>query len=81
MSDFFFSFQVRKLQQKVQQSKMSEASGIQREDNNLKGSKNIKNSSRKCLLTNSLQKNSNFHPVQVHNLQMKLRRDDIMWEQ
>ncbi|KAM8937578.1 centrosomal protein CEP57L1 isoform 2-T2 [Lycaon pictus] len=72
---------VRKLQQKVQQSKMSEASGIQREDNNLKGSKNIKNSSRKCLLTNSLQKNSNFHPVQVHNLQMKLRRDDIMWEQ
>nr|XP_055186371.1 centrosomal protein CEP57L1 isoform X1 [Nyctereutes procyonoides]XP_055186372.1 centrosomal protein CEP57L1 isoform X1 [Nyctereutes procyonoides] len=72
---------VRKLQQKVQQSKMSEASGIQREDNNLKGSKNIKNSSRKCLLTNSLQKNSSFHPVQVHNLQMKLRRDDIMWEQ
>ncbi|XP_045721239.1 centrosomal protein CEP57L1 isoform X2 [Mirounga angustirostris] len=72
---------VRKLQQKVQNSKMSEASGIQREESNLKGSKNIKNSPRKCLLTNSLQKNSNFHPVQVHNLQMKLRRDDIMWEQ
>ncbi|XP_059257157.1 centrosomal protein CEP57L1 isoform X5 [Mustela nigripes] len=72
---------VRKLQQKVQNSKMSEASGIQREENNLKGSKPIKNSPRKCLLTNSLQKNSNFHPVQVHNLQMKLRRDDIMWEQ
>ncbi|XP_002917389.1 centrosomal protein CEP57L1 isoform X1 [Ailuropoda melanoleuca] len=72
---------VRKLQQKVQNSKMNEASGIQREESNLKGSKNIKNSPRKCLLTNSLQKNSNFHPVQVHNLQMKLRRDDIMWEQ
>ncbi|XP_039093337.1 centrosomal protein CEP57L1 isoform X1 [Hyaena hyaena] len=72
---------VRKLQQKVQNSKISEASGIQQEDNNPKGSKNIKNSPRKCLLTNSLQKNSNFHPVQVHNLQMKLRRDDIMWEQ
>ncbi|XP_032194762.1 centrosomal protein CEP57L1 isoform X5 [Mustela erminea] len=72
---------VRKLQQKVQNSKMSEASGIQREENNLKGSKPIKNSPRKCLLTNSLQKNNNFHPVQVHNLQMKLRRDDIMWEQ
>lgn len=72
---------VRKLQQKVQNSKMSEASGVQREESNLKGSKNIKNSPRKCLLTNSLQKNSNFHPVQVHNLQMKLRRDDIMWEQ
>ncbi|XP_023389167.1 centrosomal protein CEP57L1 isoform X4 [Pteropus vampyrus] len=72
---------VRKLQQKVQNPKMSEASGIQREDNNPKGSKNIKNSPRKCLLTNSLQKNSNFHPIRVHNLQMKLRRDDIMWEQ
>uniref|UniRef100_A0ABI7VWG2 Centrosomal protein 57kDa-like protein 1 n=1 Tax=Felis catus TaxID=9685 RepID=A0ABI7VWG2_FELCA len=72
---------VRKLQQKIQNSKMSEASGIQREDSSPKGSKNIKNSPRKCLLTNSLQKNSNFHPVRVHNLQMKLRRDDIMWEQ
>ncbi|XP_047713949.1 centrosomal protein CEP57L1 isoform X1 [Prionailurus viverrinus] len=72
---------VRKLQQKIQNSKMTEASGIQREDSSPKGSKNIKNSPRKCLLTNSLQKNSNFHPVRVHNLQMKLRRDDIMWEQ
>ncbi|XP_016073035.1 PREDICTED: centrosomal protein CEP57L1 [Miniopterus natalensis] len=72
---------VRKLQQKVQNSKMREASGIQREDSNPKGSQNIKNRPRKCLLNNSLQKNSNFHPTQVHNLQMKLRRDDIMWEQ
>nr|XP_019590551.1 PREDICTED: centrosomal protein CEP57L1 isoform X4 [Rhinolophus sinicus] len=72
---------VRKLQQKFQNSKMSDTSGIQREDSNPKGSKNIKNSPRKCLLTNSLQKNSNFHPIRVHNLQMKLRRDDIMWEQ
>uniref|UniRef100_A0A673UZ82 Centrosomal protein CEP57L1 n=1 Tax=Suricata suricatta TaxID=37032 RepID=A0A673UZ82_SURSU len=72
---------IRKLQQKVQNSKMSEASGIRREDSNLKGSKNIKNSPRKCLLTNCIQKNNNFHPVEVHNLQMKLRRDDIMWEQ
>ncbi|XP_037014924.2 centrosomal protein CEP57L1 isoform X1 [Artibeus jamaicensis] len=72
---------VRKLQQKFQNSKMNESSGIQREDRNPKGSKNIKNSPRKCLLNNSLQKNSNFHPIQVHNLQTKLRRDDIMWEQ
>ncbi|XP_069344290.1 centrosomal protein CEP57L1 isoform X2 [Eulemur rufifrons] len=73
---------VRKLQQKVQNSKMSEASGIQREDIYPKGSKNIKNSPRKCLNeTNPFQKNNNFHPVRVHNLQMKLRRDDIMWEQ
>ncbi|XP_043295132.1 centrosomal protein CEP57L1 isoform X3 [Cervus elaphus] len=72
---------VRKLQQKVQNSKMSETSAIQQEDGNCKGTKNIKNSSRKCLLTNSLQKNSNFRPIRVHNLQMKLRRDDIMWEQ
>uniref|UniRef100_A0A8C6FJR4 Centrosomal protein CEP57L1 n=1 Tax=Moschus moschiferus TaxID=68415 RepID=A0A8C6FJR4_MOSMO len=72
---------VRKLQQKVQNSKMSETSSIQQEDSNCKGTKNIKNSSRKCLLTNSLQKNSHFRPIQGHNLQMKLRRDDIMWEQ
>ncbi|XP_045698744.1 centrosomal protein CEP57L1 [Phyllostomus hastatus] len=72
---------VCKLQQKVQNSKMNESSSIQREDRNPKGSKNIKNSPRKCLLNNSLQKNSSFHPIQVHNLQMKLRRDDIMWEQ
>uniref|UniRef100_A0A8C5WA76 Centrosomal protein CEP57L1 n=1 Tax=Microcebus murinus TaxID=30608 RepID=A0A8C5WA76_MICMU len=73
---------VRKLQQKVQNSKMSEASGIQREDICPKGSKNIKNSPRKCLNeTNPFQKNNNFHPIRVHNLQVKLRRDDIMWEQ
>nr|XP_040139120.1 centrosomal protein CEP57L1 isoform X3 [Ictidomys tridecemlineatus] len=74
---------VYKLQQKIQNSKMlSNTSVIQREDSNLKGSKNIKNSPRKCLNeTNPFQKNNNFHPVQVHNLQMKLRRDDIMWEQ
>ncbi|XP_053447342.1 centrosomal protein CEP57L1 isoform X2 [Nycticebus coucang] len=73
---------VRKLQQKVQNSKMSEASGIQREDINPKGSKNIKNSPRKCFNeTNPFLKNDNFHPIRVHNLQMKLRRDDIMWEQ
>ncbi|PNJ39170.1 CEP57L1 isoform 3 [Pongo abelii] len=73
---------VRKLQQKVQNSKMSEASGIQQEDSYPKGSKNIKNSPRKCLTdTNLFQKNSSFHPIRVHNLQMKLRRDDIMWEQ
>ncbi|XP_058431096.1 centrosomal protein CEP57L1 isoform X11 [Marmota monax] len=74
---------VYKLQQKVQNSKMlSNTSVIQREDSNLKGSKNIKNSPRKCLNeTNPFRKNNNFHPVQVHNLQMKLRRDDIMWEQ
>uniref|UniRef100_A0A8C9G8P8 Centrosomal protein CEP57L1 n=2 Tax=Piliocolobus tephrosceles TaxID=591936 RepID=A0A8C9G8P8_9PRIM len=73
---------VCKLQQKVQNSKMSEASGIQQEDSNPKGSKNIKHSPRKCLTdTNLFQKNSSFHPIRVHNLQMKLRRDDIMWEQ
>lgn len=72
---------VRKLQQKVQNSKMSEASGIQQEDNYPNGSNNLKNSPRKCLLNNPLQKSSNFHPIRVRNLQMKLRRDDIMWEQ
>lgn len=72
---------VRKLQQKVQNSKMSEASGIRQEDNYPNGSNNLKNSPRKCLLNNPLQKSSNFHPVRVRNLQMKLRRDDIMWEQ
>uniref|UniRef100_F7IHU2 Centrosomal protein CEP57L1 n=1 Tax=Callithrix jacchus TaxID=9483 RepID=F7IHU2_CALJA len=73
---------VRKLQQKVQNSKMSKASGIQQEGSNPKGSRNIKNSPRKCLTdTNLFQKNSSFHPIPVHNLQVKLRRDDIMWEQ
>ncbi|XP_006840005.1 PREDICTED: centrosomal protein CEP57L1 [Chrysochloris asiatica] len=73
---------VHKLQQQLQNSKMNEASGIQREDSNHKGSKNIKNIPRKCSHeTSSLQKNRNFHPKRVHNLQMKLRKDDIMWEQ
>ncbi|XP_037583360.1 centrosomal protein CEP57L1 isoform X3 [Cebus imitator] len=73
---------VCKLQQKVQNSKMSKASGIQQEGSDLKGSRNIKNSPRKCLTdTNLFQKNSTFHPIRVHNLQVKLRRDDIMWEQ
>ncbi|XP_012877803.1 PREDICTED: centrosomal protein CEP57L1 isoform X2 [Dipodomys ordii] len=73
---------VQKLQQKVQNSKINEASGIHREESNPKGTKNIKNSSRKCLNeTNPFQKNSSSHPVQVHNVQVKLRRDDIMWEQ
>ncbi|XP_012575795.1 PREDICTED: centrosomal protein CEP57L1 [Condylura cristata] len=72
---------VRKLQQKVHTSMMNEASSIQREDSSPKASKDIRRSPRKCLLTNPLQKNSNFHPIQVHNLQMKLRKDDIMWEQ
>ncbi|XP_066103774.1 centrosomal protein CEP57L1 isoform X1 [Saccopteryx bilineata] len=71
---------VRKLQQKVQNSKMSEASDV-REDSSPQRSKNKKNSPRKSLLNNSLQKNSSFRPIQVHNLQMKLRRDDILWEQ
>nr|KAF6461607.1 centrosomal protein 57 like 1 [Molossus molossus] len=71
---------VRKLQQKVQNSKMSGASGV-REDSSPTGTKNVKDSPRKCWLKSSLQKNGNSHPAQVHNLQMKLRRDDIMWEQ
>ncbi|XP_055981414.1 centrosomal protein CEP57L1 isoform X1 [Sorex fumeus] len=70
---------VHKLQQKVQNSMMITTSDTQQEDNNPKGSKNIKFNPRKCSLTNSPQKNS--HPVRVQNLQMKLRRDDIMWEQ
>ncbi|XP_048209683.1 centrosomal protein CEP57L1 [Perognathus longimembris pacificus] len=73
---------VQKLQQKVQNSKISEASGIHREDSSPKGTKNIKNSSRKSLNeTNPFQKNSSSHPVQVHNVRVKLRRDDITWEQ
>ncbi|XP_042636872.1 centrosomal protein CEP57L1 [Orycteropus afer afer] len=73
---------VHKLQQKLQNSKMSKASSIQREDSTLKGSKNIKNSPRKCSHeTSPIQKNSTFPPKRVHNLQMKLRKDDIMWEQ
>ncbi|XP_017658504.1 centrosomal protein CEP57L1 isoform X3 [Nannospalax galili] len=69
---------VRKLQQKFQNL----SSGIHQEHSNPKGSKNIKNSPRRCLNeTNPSQKSSNFHPMQVHNLQVKLRRDDITWEQ
>ncbi|KAM5256215.1 centrosomal protein CEP57L1 isoform 2-T2 [Ctenodactylus gundi] len=73
---------VHKLQQKVENSKMRQASGIQPEISSSTGSKTMKNSPRKCLnSSNCFQKSSNFHPVQVHNLQVKLRRDDIMWEQ
>ncbi|XP_062042575.1 centrosomal protein CEP57L1 isoform X2 [Lepus europaeus] len=54
---------VRKLQQKVQNPKMRTAPGIQREDSQPNGSKNRKNSPRKCLNeTNSFQKNNSFHP-------------------
>ncbi|XP_023578065.1 centrosomal protein CEP57L1 isoform X3 [Octodon degus] len=71
---------VYKLQQKVHNSKASKASGIQQDGN--QELKNMKNSPRKCLHeANSSQKSNNFHPIQVHNIQMKLRRDDIMWEQ
>ncbi|XP_030742687.1 centrosomal protein CEP57L1 [Echinops telfairi] len=72
---------VRKMQRQLQNAKMSDASGIQREDSSPTGSKNIKSSCRKCCHeTSSLPKSSNFHPKRVHNLQMKLRKDDIMWE-
>ncbi|XP_021107186.1 centrosomal protein CEP57L1 isoform X3 [Heterocephalus glaber] len=71
---------VHKLQQKVQNSKKSKALGIQQDSN--QGLKSMKNSPRKCLNeANSSQKSSNFHPIRVHNIQAKLRRDDIMWEQ
>lgn len=73
---------VRKLQQKVQNPKMRTAPGVQQEDSQSNGSKNRKNSPRKCLNeTNSFQKNNSFHPVRVQNLKVKLRKDDIMWEQ
>ncbi|XP_069929830.1 centrosomal protein CEP57L1 isoform X6 [Oryctolagus cuniculus] len=73
---------VRKLQQKVQNPKMRTAPGVQQEDSQPNGSKNRKNSPRKCLNeTNSFQKNNSFHPVRVQNLKVKLRKDDIMWEQ
>lgn len=69
---------VLKLQQKFQNS----SSGTHRENSNPKGSKNIKIIPRRCLnKTNPSQKSCNFHPTQVHNLQIKLRKDDIMWEQ
>ncbi|XP_058516012.1 centrosomal protein CEP57L1 isoform X2 [Ochotona princeps] len=74
---------VHKLQQKVQNSKMRTAPGTQREEYHQPNrSKNIKNSPRKCVNeASSSQKNSHFHPVRVHNVQVKLRKDDIMWEQ
>ncbi|XP_038196714.1 centrosomal protein CEP57L1 isoform X2 [Arvicola amphibius] len=73
---------VRKLQQKVQNSRINESSGIRREDGNPKGPKNVKNSPRKCWdEANPFQKHSTCHPAQVHNLQVKLRKDDIKWEQ
>ncbi|XP_051710414.2 centrosomal protein CEP57L1 isoform X3 [Oryctolagus cuniculus] len=54
---------VRKLQQKVQNPKMRTAPGVQQEDSQPNGSKNRKNSPRKCLNeTNSFQKNNSFHP-------------------
>ncbi|CAO2627883.1 Centrosomal protein CEP57L1 [Lemmus lemmus] len=73
---------VRKLQQKVQNSRINESLGIHQEDGNPKGPKNMKNSPRKCWNeTNPFQKRSTCQPAQVHNLQVKLRKDDIMWEQ
>lgn len=73
---------VRKLQQKVQNSRINESSGLHQEDGNPKGPKNVKNSPRKCWNeTSPFQKHSTCHPAQVHNLQVKLRKDDIMWEQ
>lgn len=73
---------VRKLQQKVQNSRINASSGFLRELGNPKGSKDTKNSPRKCLNeTNPFQKRVSFRPVQAHNLQVKLRRDDIKWEQ
>ncbi|KAL1770062.1 centrosomal protein CEP57L1 isoform X1 [Sigmodon hispidus] len=78
---------VRKLQQKYQNSRVKESSGIHQEDSSPKGPKNVKNSPRKCLReTNPFQKSSGgggggFHPAQVHSLQVKLGKDDIKWEQ
>ncbi|XP_057618082.1 centrosomal protein CEP57L1 isoform X2 [Chionomys nivalis] len=73
---------VRKLQQKVQNSRINEPSGIHQEDGNPKGLKNVKNSPRKCWdETNPFRKHSTCHPVHVHNVQVKLRKDDIRWEQ
>ncbi|XP_031204124.1 centrosomal protein CEP57L1 isoform X2 [Mastomys coucha] len=70
---------VRKLQEKVENSRINESSGIH---GNPKGSKNLKNSPRKCVSeTSAFQRNRSFQPVQVHSLQTKLRRDDIKWEQ
>ncbi|CAH6778262.1 Cep57l1 [Phodopus roborovskii] len=73
---------VRKLQEKIQDSRIKGPSGVLREDGNPKGPKNMKNIPRKSLNdTNPFQKNSSFRPIHVHNLLGKLRRDDIKWEQ
>ncbi|GAB1295062.1 Centrosomal protein CEP57L1 [Apodemus speciosus] len=70
---------VRKLQEKVENSRLNESSGIH---GHPKGSKNLKTSPRKCVSeTSAFQRDSSFQPVQVHSLQTKLRRDDIKWEQ
>lgn len=69
---------VQKLQQKVQNSMMITSSDHHQGDSSPKGSRNIKISPRKCSLINSVQKN--YHPLRVQNLQMKLRKDDIVWE-
>ncbi|XP_040839805.1 centrosomal protein CEP57L1 isoform X2 [Ochotona curzoniae] len=74
---------VHKLQQKVQNSKMRTAAGTQREEYHQPNrSKNIKNSPRKCVNEASpSQKSSHSHPVRIHNVQVKLRKDDVVWEQ
>uniref|UniRef100_A0A8C6IGM9 Centrosomal protein CEP57L1 n=1 Tax=Mus spicilegus TaxID=10103 RepID=A0A8C6IGM9_MUSSI len=70
---------VRKLQEKIENSRINESSGIH---GNPKGSKNLKTSPRKCVSeTSSFKRDRGFQPVQVHSLQSKLRRDDIKWEQ
>lgn len=70
---------VRKLQQKVQNSRINES--FHRGDGNPKGAKNVKNSPRKCWdETNPFQKHSTCPAVHVHNLQVKLQKDDIKWE-
>ncbi|XP_049976456.1 centrosomal protein CEP57L1 isoform X3 [Alexandromys fortis] len=74
---------VRKLQQKAQNSRINEPSGIHREDGNPKGLKNVKNSPRKCWdETNPFQKHNTCPPAHVHNVQVKLRKDDIrsLWK-
>ncbi|XP_034380764.1 centrosomal protein CEP57L1 isoform X7 [Arvicanthis niloticus] len=70
---------VRKLQEKVENSRINESSGIH---GNPKRSKKLKTSPQKCVSeTSAFQRDSSFQPVQVHSLQTKLRRDDIKWEQ
>ncbi|XP_063135148.1 centrosomal protein CEP57L1 isoform X7 [Rattus norvegicus] len=70
---------VRKLQEKVENSRINESSGIH---GNPKRSKNLKTSPRKCLSeTSAFQKDRSFQPVKVHSLPPRLRRDDVKWEQ